>query len=74
MLLPLKVYDNTASGSRIKSFYKVTEIPSILIIDPVTGALMQDFKGFVEAERWATLDSIDSSKKGVEVSKASICH
>lgn len=37
---------------KVVSFYRVQSLPSILLVDPVTGACLQSFQGFVEADRY----------------------
>ena len=36
---------------KIVSFYRVQSLPSILLVDPITGACLQRFQGFIEADR-----------------------
>lgn len=47
----MQVYDVGETGRKLMTFYKVHKLPAILVIDPVTGALMQDMDGFVAPER-----------------------
>ena len=50
--LPLRqVTDQAEQGNKVVSFYRLTELPAILIIDPVTGAKLRNWTGFVEAHR-----------------------
>ena len=40
---------------KVVSFYRVQSLPSILLVDPVTGACLHSFQGFVEADRYQAL-------------------
>ncbi|KAK9817646.1 hypothetical protein WJX72_000123 [[Myrmecia] bisecta] len=46
-----QVYQAAELGSKVVTFYRLTELPAILVIDPVTGAMLRQFNGFIEAER-----------------------
>lgn len=46
-----QVFDITDLGQKLVTFYKVFEIPTILVIDPVTGAPMRQWTGFISAEK-----------------------
>lgn len=50
-LLLRQVTDQAEQGNKVVSFYRLTELPAILIIDPVTGAKLRNWTGFVEAHR-----------------------
>lgn len=43
-----QVYDVTQEGQLLAEFYHCTQIPAILILDPITGAQMRHWLGFVE--------------------------
>ncbi len=43
--------DQAEQGNKVVSFYRLAELPAILIIDPVTGAKLRNWTGFVEAHR-----------------------
>ena len=50
----IQVYDSSDLGSRFMSFYRIdslTELPIILILDPVTGAKQRQLLGFIEPQR-----------------------
>ncbi|GMH39996.1 hypothetical protein BSKO_07900 [Bryopsis sp. KO-2023] len=47
----MQVYDVAETGQKVINFYKTKNLPAILVIDPVTGALMQGMDGFVESDR-----------------------
>lgn len=47
----MQVYDVGETGQKLMTFYKVQKLPAILVIDPVTGALMQDMDGFIAPVR-----------------------
>lgn len=46
-----QAYDQVEEAQKLMHFYKVFELPTILIIDPVTGAPMRQWTGYVDAER-----------------------
>lgn len=46
-----QVYNATEEGHKLRSYYKVLQVPAILVIDPITGAPMRLWTGFVESER-----------------------
>jgi hypothetical protein len=54
----LQLYDNTADGRKFMSFYQLGNeyvpptLPQTLLIDPVTGAKMHTWTGFVDPERF----------------------
>lgn len=46
-----QAYDITEDGQKLSTFYKLYEVPSILVLDPLTGAPMKQWTGFVDAMR-----------------------
>ncbi|KAI3424405.1 hypothetical protein D9Q98_009957 [Chlorella vulgaris] len=46
-----QVYDVGEEGQKLQNFYRLYELPALLIVDPVTGAPMRQWTGFVNAER-----------------------
>ncbi|KAK9802553.1 hypothetical protein WJX73_000517 [Symbiochloris irregularis] len=46
-----QVADSSDQGGKIMTFYRLDELPAVMVIDPVTGAKMKDWKGFVEPDR-----------------------
>ncbi len=50
---PLQVYDAVEEAQKLLAYYKIYELPATLVIDPVTGAPMRQWTGFVIAERCA---------------------
>lgn len=48
----MQVYDVAETGQKLMTFYKVQSLPAILVIDPVTGALMHGLDGFISPVRW----------------------
>lgn len=46
-----QVFDSTDQGSLIMTYYHLARIPSVLVIDPVTGAKVWQRDGFIEAEK-----------------------
>ncbi|KAK9821335.1 hypothetical protein WJX81_007084 [Elliptochloris bilobata] len=47
----LQVTDQAEQGTKVAGFYRLTALPAILIVDPVTGAKLRHWTGFVEAHR-----------------------
>ena len=41
-------------GSKVRNYYHVQQLPAILLLDPVTGARMASWQGFVEPDRYAS--------------------
>eukprot|EP00250_Pteridium_aquilinum_P000169 c10193_g1_i1 orf=233-1615(-) len=46
-----QVYDDTEEGRKVCTYYKVTNMPTIMILDPLTGQKMRSWEGMVGAER-----------------------
>lgn len=46
-----QAYDITELGQKLQAFYRVYEVPAILVLDPVTGAPMRVHTGYVSPER-----------------------
>jgi hypothetical protein len=46
-----QAYDVTDEGQKLCTFYNAYEIPAILVLDPVTGAPMRHWTGFLTSER-----------------------
>ncbi|BDA49565.1 UBX domain-containing protein 7 [Coccomyxa sp. Obi] len=46
-----QVNDATESGSKVKAFYRITELPVTLVIDPVTGASPKTWTGAIDPQR-----------------------
>lgn len=62
----LQVSDSSDTGGKIMAFYRLYELPVTMVLDPVTGAKMRDWTGFVEPDRWVLaahlhFSSIDST-------------
>lgn len=47
----LQVYDDTEEGRKVCTYYKLLLMPSILVIDPLTGQKMRSWEGMISAER-----------------------
>ena len=47
----LQTYIDGVTGQKLMTYYKIETFPCILIVDPVTGGLLQTFSGFVGADR-----------------------
>ena len=41
-------YDSTTEGRKLKTYYQVTEAPTVLVLDPVTGQRLWERAGFIE--------------------------
>ena len=50
----LQTYNDGVTGKKLMSYYHLEKFPCILIVDPITGELMQTFQGFVEPNRSVT--------------------
>jgi UBX domain-containing protein 7 len=48
----LQVYDISDEGQKLLGFYKIYELPTIVVVDPLTGAPMRQWTGFKNAERY----------------------
>lgn len=46
-----QVYDDTEEGRKVCTYYKLTNMPTIMILDPLTGQKMRAWEGMVGAER-----------------------
>jgi UBX domain-containing protein 7 len=46
-----QAYDVVEEAGKVMSFYSAYELPATLVIDPVTGAPMRHWTGFLDAER-----------------------
>ncbi|KAM6546660.1 hypothetical protein CsatB_027396 [Cannabis sativa] len=46
-----QVYDETTEGQKVCTYYKLSIMPVILVIDPITGQKMRSWVGMVEPER-----------------------
>lgn len=46
-----QVYDDTEEGRKVCTYYKLLLMPSILVIDPITGQKMRSWEGMISAER-----------------------
>jgi hypothetical protein len=47
----LQTYDDTEEGRKVCTYYKLTNMPTVLILDPVTGQKMRAWEGMIGAER-----------------------
>jgi hypothetical protein len=43
--------ENSNEGKRFSGFYKVTQIPTVSIIDPRTGECVKSWTGYIEKEK-----------------------
>eukprot|EP00887_Chlorella_sp_A99_P008221 scaffold12.g8221.t1 len=46
-----QAYDMVEEGQKVQHYYKAYDLPAILVVDPVTGAPMRHWTGFLDAER-----------------------
>ncbi|KAH7444291.1 hypothetical protein KP509_02G072100 [Ceratopteris richardii] len=51
MFIFWQVYDDTEEGRKVCTYYKLTTMPTIMIVDPLTGQKMRSWEGMVGAER-----------------------
>lgn len=47
-----QVSEDIERGAKVKAFYKLTELPTTMIIDPVTGAAYKTWVGAIEPQRY----------------------
>lgn len=47
----LQIYDDTEEGQKVCTFYKLSNIPTTLLLDPLTGQKMRGWAGMISAER-----------------------
>lgn len=47
-----QTYDVSQDGESLMGYYAIDRLPVIIMVDPVTGAPMKHWYGFVEASRW----------------------
>ena len=50
-----QVNDASESGSKVKAFYRITELPVTLVIDPVTGASPKTWTGALDPQRCSNI-------------------
>ncbi|KAL5983179.1 hypothetical protein ACLOJK_017263 [Asimina triloba] len=46
-----QVYDDTSEGRKVCTYYNLVSIPSVLVIDPITGQKMRLWNGMIQPER-----------------------
>ncbi|PKU67127.1 plant UBX domain-containing protein 7 [Dendrobium catenatum] len=46
-----QVYNDTSEGRKVCTYYNLSSIPAILVIDPITGQKMRAWTGMVQPER-----------------------
>jgi hypothetical protein len=47
----MQVLDGTDSGNKVKAFYRLVDLPVIMVIDPITGAALRTWVGAMDANR-----------------------
>lgn len=47
----LQVQDSSESGNKVKSFYRLMDMPVIMVVDPITGAALRTWTGAMESNR-----------------------
>lgn len=50
-----QTYDVSQDGESLMGYYAIDKLPVIIMVDPVTGAPMKHWYGFIEASRWVLL-------------------
>ncbi|XP_058098107.1 plant UBX domain-containing protein 7-like isoform X2 [Magnolia sinica] len=45
-----QVYDDTSEGKKVCTYYNLVSIPSVLVIDPVTGQKMRSWNGMIQPD------------------------
>ena len=45
-----QVEDTTADGMKLKDFYRLSTLPVVMVVDPITGQKVRFFEGFVDPE------------------------
>ena len=46
-----QTYDVTDEGQKLLTFYRAYEVPATIVVDPVTGAPMRHWTGFMSSDR-----------------------
>ena len=46
-----QIYENSEAGQKYKAFYRLTDLPVTMVIDPVTGAALRTWHGALEPQR-----------------------
>ncbi|KAK3277399.1 hypothetical protein CYMTET_14593 [Cymbomonas tetramitiformis] len=46
-----QIDDHTEEGNKVKTFYRVFTTPITLVLDPITGASMKTWNGFIDPDR-----------------------
>ena len=47
----LQVQESSESGNKVKSFYRLMDLPVIMVVDPITGAALRTWTGAMESNR-----------------------
>ena len=47
----LQVQDGSEPGNKVKAFYRLIDLPVIMVIDPITGLALRTWTGALEAHR-----------------------
>lgn len=53
-----QTYDVSQDGESLMGYYAIDRLPVIIMVDPVTGAPMKHWFGFIEASRWVYISLI----------------
>ena len=46
-----QAYDVSDEAQKLQSYYQAYELPAVIVVDPVTGAPMKHWTGFLDSER-----------------------
>ena len=44
--------DGTEAGNKVKAFYRLSDLPVVMVVEPITGAALRTWVGAMEANRW----------------------
>lgn len=44
----IQVYIDTEEGKKVNAYYKVSSLPAILVVDPITGQKMRCWNGMIQ--------------------------
>lgn len=50
-LVTMQVQDGSDSGNKVKAFYRLMDLPVIMVVDPITGAALRIWVGAMDANR-----------------------
>jgi hypothetical protein len=50
-LVTMQVQDGSDPGNKVKAFYRLMDLPVIMVVDPITGAALRTWVGAMDANR-----------------------